>query len=324
MKWHGDMALNMHSSPLVSVCIPTYNYGRFIPDAIRSILSQSLTDFELIVVDNASNDATAEIVDPFVRSDPRIRVYRNTENIGIVKNFNRALECATGEYVKILCADDLLAPSALEKSLVLIQSNPEVSLVTTGRLLVDCGLRPIGYSSYCSRVGSIDGGEVIDRCLFGTNYVGEPSAVLFRRHQAARGFDENYPHLLDMAMWFHLLEQGRLACIPEPLTYIRQHTRQLTQNNRRSGQLVEDKKRIFSAYIAKPYVQGNALRVFRWRLRTAYSFWKSAAGYNVRKGISEFLPPIFFYFLLPALVIADLFMHVASQFRSIRHKQSIR
>lgn len=309
--------------PLVSICIPTFNYGEFISEAIQSVLSQSFSDFELIVVDNASTDATADLMETFARSDPRIRFYRNAENVGIVKNFNRALEYATGDYVKVLCADDLLAPSALERSLALIQSDPVVSLVTTGRLLVDFRLQPIGYSSYCSKEGSIDGGKVIDRCLFGTNYVGEPSAVLFRRRQVAQGFDENYPHLLDMAMWFHLLEQGRLACVPEPLTYIRQHARQLTQDNRRSGQLVEDKKRIFSAYIAKPYVHKTPLRVFLWRLRTAYNFWKGGAGYRSGQRISEFLPPVCFYFLLPAVVAADLFGRAVSRVRSIKYAREI-
>lgn len=305
--------------PAVSVCVPTFNYGRFLPDVVRSVLAQTFKDFELVVVDNASTDATAELMEAFVRSDPRIRFYRNAENIGIAKNFNRALGYATGDYVKILCADDLLAPSALERSLALIQSDPAVSLVTTGRLLVDFQLRPVGYLSYCSTQGSVDGAKVIDRCLFGTNYVGEPSAALFRRQQAARGFDESYPHLLDMVMWFHLLEQGRLACIPEPLTYIRLHKSQITQDNRRTGQLVEDKKRIFSAYIDKPYVRKTALRAFLWRLRTAYNFWKGVAGDGAGQSISGFLPPVWFYVLLPAVLVTDLLRHALRRVRAIRY-----
>ena len=58
--------------PLVSICIPTFNYGRFIPEAVQSVLSQSFTDLELIVVDNASTDATTELMEAFVRSDPRL------------------------------------------------------------------------------------------------------------------------------------------------------------------------------------------------------------------------------------------------------------
>ena len=139
--------------PAVSVCIPTFNYGRFLPDAIKSVLAQTFTDFELVVVDNASTDATAELMEAFVRSDPRIRFFRNAENVGIVKNFNRALGHATGDYVKILCADDLLAPAALERSLAVIRNNPAVSLVTTGRLLVDLRLQPVGYASYCTEEG---------------------------------------------------------------------------------------------------------------------------------------------------------------------------
>jgi hypothetical protein len=198
-----------------------------------------------------------------------------------------------------------------------------VSLVTTGRLLIDLHLQPVGYASYCTEEGSIDGVKVIDRCLFATNYVGEPSAALFRRRQAAPGFDESYPHLLDLAMWFHLLEQGRLACIPDPLTYVRQHKSQITQDNRRTGQLVEDKKRIFSAYIDKPYVRKTALRGFLWRLRTAYNIWKNAAGDKPGQRISGFLPPLWFYALLPAVVAADLLGRAVSRVRAIGHTRQI-
>lgn len=311
--------LSMHSGPLVSVCIPTYNYGKLIPDAVRSVLSQSCSDFELIIVDNASTDATADLIKTFTDSDPRIRFFRNAVNVGIVKNFNLALQYAKGRFVKMLCADDLLAPSALEKSLALIQSDPAVSLVTTGRLLVDSRLRPVGYLSYCSKGGSTDGGKVIDRCLFGTNYVGEPSAVLFRREQALPGFDESYPHLLDLAMWFRLLEQGKLACTPEPLVYIRQHKDQVTKDNRRTGQVVQDKKRILSAYLTKPYVRKTALRLFIWRLRAAYNVWRGSSADDVGRRINEFLPPACFYALLPAIVVTDWLRSAAIRARSIRH-----
>jgi len=115
------------------------------------------------------------------------------------------------------------------------------------------------------------------------------------------------------------LEQGRLACIPEPLTYIRQHKSQITQDNRRTGQLVEDKKRIFSAYIDKPYVRKTALRVFLWRLRTAYNVWKGAAGDRPGQRISGFLPPVCFYVLLPAVIAADLFGRAVNRVHSIRY-----
>ena len=126
-----------------------------------------------------------------------------------------------------------------------------------------------------------------------------------------------------MAMWFHLLEQGRLACIPEPLTYIRQHKSQITQDNRRTGQLVEDKKRIFSAYIDKPYVRKTALRVFLWRLRTAYNVWKGVAGDKAGQSISGFLPPVWFYVLLPAVLVTDLLRHVLRRVRAIRYVRQV-
>ncbi|MDP1717610.1 MAG: hypothetical protein Q8L40_05995, partial [Burkholderiales bacterium] len=98
---------------------------------------------------------------------------------------------------------------------------------------------------------------------------------------------------------------------------------QITQDNRRTGQLVEDKKRIFSAYIDKPYVRKTALRVFLWRLRTAYSVWKGAAGGRSRKRIAEVLSPLCFYALLPAVVAADLLGRAVSRIRAIGHIRQI-
>ena len=131
--------------PTISVCIPTFNYGRFLPDAIASVTAQTLGDLELIVVDNCSTDDTGGIVAGLARAEPRLRYYRNDRNLGICGNFNRALELASGEYVKILCADDWLAPQALEKSIAVlarhfgfdaVESDGNIRFVARGRAAV--------------------------------------------------------------------------------------------------------------------------------------------------------------------------------------------
>src|SRR6266550_1769239 len=101
--------------PAVSVCIPTYNYARFLGSAIDSVIAQTFEDFELIV----SYD------------DARIRAYRNDRNLGLFGNFSRCLELAGTDLVKFVCADDWLDPRYLERAMPVMASHPEVALLTT-------------------------------------------------------------------------------------------------------------------------------------------------------------------------------------------------
>ena len=305
---------------VVSVCIPTFNYARFLPDAIASVSRQTFGDFELIVIDNGSTDGTDRVVAGFARREPRLRYFQNARNLGMCGNFNRALELASGEYVKILCADDWLAPSALERSVAALAQHPQGALVTTGRLLVSEAREPLGVERYCGKARVVSGHAVINRCLFGANYVGEPSAVTFRRALAVRGFDERYSQLLDLEMWIRLLERGALICLPEPLTMIRLHDAQTTRTNAGAGRIVEDRKRLFALYGAKPYVAKNRWNVFVWRLRTAYGLWRAARGGDAGGGHTpgEFIPPAVFYLLLPAMVVLEGARNMARRLRSLR------
>src|SRR4051812_9352416 len=100
--------------PKVSVCIDSFNYGRYLPEAIESVLGQSFRDFELIIADDCSIDNSAEIAHNCARKDSRIRVVVAAKNRGMVKNRNACLGLAVGEYVKWLHADDFLcSPDAL-------------------------------------------------------------------------------------------------------------------------------------------------------------------------------------------------------------------
>jgi len=109
----------------VSVCIPTYNYGRFLGQAIESVLAQTWGDFELVVCDNASTDDTQAVIGSF--RDERIRSHRNDTNIGLFGNFSRCLELAQGELVKFVCSDDWLAPTYLERTVPVMRDHPGVA-----------------------------------------------------------------------------------------------------------------------------------------------------------------------------------------------------
>src|SRR6476660_8884800 len=105
----------------VSVCIPVYNGDRFIEAAIESVLDQTFKDFEIIIVDNQSTDNTVSLIKKY--TDPRIKFFQNDSNIGLIPNWNMAMSKASGEYIKILPADDLIYPQCLEWQVAILNND---------------------------------------------------------------------------------------------------------------------------------------------------------------------------------------------------------
>jgi glycosyltransferase involved in cell wall biosynthesis len=240
----------------VSVCIPTYNYGHFIGEAIESVLRQTFQDFEIIITDNASTDNTEAIVSKLSETDPRIRYERNPSNLGMVANWNRCLSLATGDYVKILCADDLLKDGCLDILSALLDRNPSAALASSARGLItggDCS----EYLAFSDKEEAVEGPECIRRMLIKGNIIGEPSAVLFRRICGSRGFDPAYQQLTDMEFWLHLLQHGGFVFSPEVLCLYRQHEGMETKKNIKSVRIYTEGRRLFSVYGVSPGVKLN-------------------------------------------------------------------
>ena len=254
-------AATLHSGPTprVSVCIDSYNYGRFLRQAIDSVLSQTLTDFELIILDDASTDDSFQIAQTYAAIDPRVIVHRNESNLGMLRNRNACLARARGDYVKFLHADDFLcAPDALDRMCAFLESNPAISLVASARRIVEEAGHPSDTWS-CFDADTrppIAGTTVITRCLREQrNLIGGPSAVMCRRGRAARGFSEEYFVMADLEMWFHLLEQGCFAYLSEPLVAFRQHGLQQTQKDKQTLDSAIENRRLLMTYLPRPYVR---------------------------------------------------------------------
>ncbi len=210
--------------PLVSVCIPAYNNGRTIDAAIRSVLGQTLGDFELVIVDDRSSDGTAAIVR--AHTDPRIRLVENERNLGHEGNWNKALKEAGGRFVKILPGDDLLYPRCLERQTAAFGdlSSSGVALVCCARDIIDERGRKLLLRAFPGKEGTVPGGEAIRRSVrAGTNLIGEPAAVMMRADLIARtgAFDAANLYVIDLDYWVRLLLHGRLAVIREPLCSFR-------------------------------------------------------------------------------------------------------
>lgn len=224
----------------ISVCIPNYNYGRYLPQAIESVLAQDYDGFELLIADDSSSDDSVEVIRAYAARDSRIRLLINERNIGMVANWNLCLREARGEYVKFLFADDYFtAPTVLRLMAESLDRFPTVTLVGSARRFVDeagAVRRVVSHfsgSGLCRGVGAMGRALLEERNLFG-----EPSAVMFRRNSAARGFDLSYRQLVDLEMWLHLLGQGDYFHFATPLVAFREHDSQQTVVNMNTGGLL--------------------------------------------------------------------------------------
>lgn len=209
--------------PLVTVTIPMYNNARFIAETIQSVLSQTFSDLELLIYDDHSTDGSYEIAASF--SDSRIRLFRNLENLGPERNWNKAISDVRGKYVKLVCGDDILYPECLEKQISAFEEpgNSGVSLVSCQRTIID----PEG-KVLIRKVNFVDGGrkepvEVIRKMIrMGTNIIGEPVCGLYPAELIPWcGYSAVVPYTIDLDFWMQTLRHGDLFVIDEPLCAFR-------------------------------------------------------------------------------------------------------
>jgi len=246
------------SAPKVSILVPVYNGEEFLGECLDSVRAQDFQDMEILIADDGSTDGSVALIERYATADPRIRWWNNGHNLGLAANFNRCLREAKGEYIKYVLQDDkLLAPTAVRRMVEVLDHHPAASLVGSASQILDEHSRVTEVRDYF-QPGIMDGRQTIIRCLEQANLIGEPSVVMFRRAQATRGFDAQLPQLLDLDLWFHLLEQGQFVYLAEPLCAFRHHARQQTKVNRRSG--VNDGLLLIAIWYAKPWVQAGMTR----------------------------------------------------------------
>ncbi|HEX6866600.1 MAG TPA: glycosyltransferase family A protein [Caulobacteraceae bacterium] len=173
-------------APAVSVIVPAYNAAATIGETLRSVSAQTFERLEIIVIDDGSNDATAEIVADYARSEPRLRLIRQ-DNAGVAAARNVALDQAAADYIAPIDADDLWRPTRVEKHLAVLEKNSAVGFVYSPFRTVDTRGRVLGSHPLFNFEG-----RVFHRQLF-FNMVGNGSGMTFRREAALAhgGYDES-------------------------------------------------------------------------------------------------------------------------------------
>lgn len=145
-------------TPTLGIGLPVYNGERYLRQALDSLLEQSFTDYELVILDNASTDGTAAIALEYGARDGRIRYHRNAENIGAARNFNLAFELTSGRYFKWAADDDLIQPSFLERCVAALEDEPRSVLAYAKARIIDERGEPVvdydpGFSTDAARAG---------------------------------------------------------------------------------------------------------------------------------------------------------------------------
>ena len=213
------------SYPLISVIIPTYNRADTLLDAIRSVLSQTYNNIELIVVDDGSTDGTAEIIEVF--SDQVISL-KTLKNSGACAARNLGLEVSSAEYVAFLDSDDLWLPNKLEEQLaVLLSLPPEYCGVYSGYT------RSRMNDHQCRGLDVVPRSEVTPSQILGRNTIGGMSCALLRKSAVMQvgAFDESLPASQDWDLWIRLLDQFRMMPISMVHLIYREHSSQISSNN---------------------------------------------------------------------------------------------
>jgi glycosyltransferase involved in cell wall biosynthesis len=223
--------VNLAPTPLVSIVLPTYNGSRYLEQAIQSCRAQTYTNWELIVVDDASTDSTPEIVARLSKQEPRIRYVRHDENRKLPAALNTGFRNATGEYFTWTSDDNRYRPDALRAMVDVLEAHPEQDLVYADYSVIDANDQPV-------REVLLKGPE----WLLKDNYVG--ACFLFRRKvfEALSGYDERLFLAEDYDFWLRAWASFRLGHLKANLYLYREHAQSLTGTKNR--EILKSTKRV--------------------------------------------------------------------------------
>lgn len=210
-----------HSDPAISVIMPAYNAQRHLEEALRSIFAQSFSSFELIVIDDASQDHTAEILASYVEQDPRLVLLKNNVNLGITRTRNRGLEVARGKYIACLDSDDVALPERFKKQHEFLEGNSDYVLVGSDLEIIDEASQVLGMRTYPTSDSAIR--KVFTR----QNPFAQPASMFVAEvARSLGGYRNKFPVCEDYDLFLRMAEKGMVANIPEVLTRYRISTSQ--------------------------------------------------------------------------------------------------
>jgi len=261
----------MSATPLVTIGLPVFNREQFVRQSIESLLNQTFRDFQLIISDNASTDSTGMICEEYARKDPRVRYFRNAENIGNPGNFNRIFSLSQSPYLKWSTSDDYWAPTMVEKALEIMEADRSIVLCYPKTTIVDReGENPQPYEDNLHLV-SDDPKERFIQLLTRIGLAHQHTGLIRAESLSRTHLLGRYPGS-DVALLAELTLYGKFYEIPERLYFRRFHEE--------SGSWLRNSKE----HQAKFYLSSKSskLGMNRWRRYLALTAAVHAAPIGLR------------------------------------------
>lgn len=207
---------------MISIILPVYNGADYLDESILSVLRQTHTDFELIIIDDCSTDTSGEIAQKYVAQDPRVSYYRNDKNIKLPASLNKGFSLAKGKYLTWTSCDNEYKENALEVMAHELDQDPDLGLVYTSMDIMD---------EHGLTVSSLDAGDPLD--LIFRNVVG--ACFLYRANIAQRigEYDVSLFLCEDYEYWLRIAEVSKIKNVPDNLYLYRRHSKSLSAQRER-------------------------------------------------------------------------------------------
>jgi glycosyltransferase involved in cell wall biosynthesis len=232
-----------------SIILPVYNAEQFLFDCIESILNQTFTDFELIIINDGSKDRSHSIINFFQQLDKRIKVF-HVENSGIVAALNLALNNCKNDLIARIDADDIMQPDRLQRQINFLQDNADIALVGSWVKLIGTNAGVYKYFTTHAKI------ERSLRYSEGSGFA-HPAVMINRKLITKLYYSDTLMHVEDIDLWMRLLQQNlKFANIPVCLTYYRIHTNNISKINQKTQK--ENRKKL----IQKPTILEKFLSLY--------------------------------------------------------------
>jgi len=229
--------------------VPTYNGERYLRQCLDSCVSQSFKDFEVIVCDDGSADATCAVAEEYCHKYAFVRVFKNEKNIGLVANWNRCLELSAGTWIKFLFQDDLMYPGCLQRFYEHTGKNSDL-IVCKRNFILDKEVTAAEKAYYTNQVRTLENTGQYNTSFFpaatisgiaasniSLNFIAEPSLTMFRKTlvKTIGSFDGDLKQICDLEFFLRAASNYGLIYIPEQLCGFRIHADSTTEKNIAGG-----------------------------------------------------------------------------------------
>ncbi len=266
---------NNDSIPQITVLMSFYNEKEsYLRQSIESILSQTFTNFEFLIIDDNSTDETCKaLVRDYAAKDTRIVIVENSQNIGLTRTLNKGIAISKGEFIARIDADDLAEKNRLEKQFTFLKENPDYALCGTWSIIIDENDKVIGKKKGCIEY------ENIKKRIVTTNFFTH-SSLFFKKNAivSAGGYNENYKKSQDYELLLRLIPKNKIKNLPEFLCRYRIRTDSISFSDNKAQ-------------------EKNSLKI---RLKALKEY-----GYPKRYYL-KLIRPLFLYFLVPSFLKIQL------------------